>query len=509
MFLKRWTLNRIGPRLVIWSTLLLAFSLICVSTTIYYLLSSSLRKNDRELILKMADTYSHAAENFDISTFNDSIPPEIFLSIIDKNGQEIFTSAAKYIDRDFEDEEEIEQTLKAMQKLPLKNRWDVVLLFSGEEDNSFFHRLEHKLRIFVWQQNWLNLLPLIDNDMVEIYSLPIQDGQWLRIGRSFEDREEYLSDVRYFSFYVILPFIGFGFLLSLFLALTILSPLKRLTRQIQRIRKGEQGLRAKVSGSNDEVDQLALHFNDLIEHNEKLIDNLKSTLDNVAHDLRTPLTRFRIQAEKILSKDHTVKEYQEALLDGVENIDRITTLLNAIMDVSEAKSATLKIHKKTVHLLPMIERLLDLFQYTAEEKDIRLESEIPPEISISVDEVRFLQALSNLLDNAIKYSPASSKVIVNAEVITSTNKTKSSSTPLSFVKIYIADEGPGISEKDLPNIWNRLYRADHSRSTQGLGLGLSLVKAVITAHNGEVEVASTLDQGTIFCITLPLCNDYV
>ena len=483
----------IGPRLVLWSTLMLAFSLICVSTTVYYLMSNSLRKSDHELITKLARSYAHTYKERGVEKLRDEISPEVIISIVDKNNDEVFTLMPQYIDRDFEDEDEIEQIRKATKKIPLKEGWSTILLLSGEEDQDYFHKLEYNLRKFVWKNKWESILPLIDNDMAEVYTMPMDNKLWIKVGRSSEEREEQLAKIRNISLIVLTPFIFIGALMSFLLSRSVLAPVKGLVQTIRKIKGGESQARARVKNTGDEVDQLAEEFNDLLDHNEKLIVNLKSTVDNVAHDLRTPLTRFRNSAENALSKDGD-ENLREALQDGIENSENILQLLNAIMDVSEAETKTMKIKNEEIELHHFFEKMVELYEYVAEEKGISFELSIPKELHVKGDQVRLMQAFGNLLDNAVKFSPENSKVYI-------------SGTKLGDqVQIIVRDEGPGIPEHDLERIWDRLYRGDKSRSTKGLGIGLSVVKAVITAHKGQILVTNSAPHGASFLVTLPSCN---
>lgn len=483
----------IGPRLVLWSTLILSFSLICVSTTVYYLLSDSLRKSDQELIMKLAKSYAYSYKVNGAENLKKEASPEVIVSIVDNNGKELFTLMPAYLDRDFEDEEEIEQIRRGTKKLPLREGWNTILLLSGDEDKDLLHQLEHKLRKFVWKNNWSSILPLIDNDMAEVYTMRMGNKFWVKVGRSSEEREEHLAKIRNISLIVLLPFILLGLIMSFILSRGILRPVKDLARTIVRIKSGETKARATIRNTGDEVDQLAQEFNTLLDHNEVLVSNLKSTVDNVAHDLRTPMTRFRISVENALTTG-SPEAYQEALQDGLENSEEILKLLNAIMDVSEAETATMKIKPEEIELDHFFERMVELYEYVAEEKEITLSTDIPESLHIKGDHVRLVQAFGNLLDNAIKYSGHKTKVSISAK------------QENDLIHIVVSDQGAGIPQEDLERIWDRLYRGDKSRSTSGLGIGLSVVKAIIKAHNGSIRVESTRGQGSQFIVTLPSCN---
>jgi signal transduction histidine kinase len=498
MFLKKINLQGIGPRLVIWTTLLLTISLLSVSFTIYYLLSNSLRQSDKNLIYGLQQNYEKTYAKWGAEKLKEEVSPEFYVVILKDNGEKVLEVPLKYFDHDFEDEDEIAQTKKTLDQIPLKKGWSTILLLSGEEEKDFFQKLEYQLRLSVWKKEWEQLLPLIDNDMLEVYVTPMGKGLWMKIGKSSEDREENLSRVRYIASFVFLPFILISILVSFFMGMSILRPIKKLAVVISEIQNGKRGLRAPIRNVQDEVELLTIEFNSLLDKNEALIDNIKATVDNVAHDLRTPLTRFRMIAESALINGNSHEALKDALSEGLESSDQILQLLNAIMDLAEAESGTMRIKLDTIQLEPMVKKLKDIFEYVAEDKNIQIETQIPSKLFLWGDEVRLLQAFSNIVDNAIKHSPQDSKIIIKAHQV-----------PDQMVEIEFIDFGQGIPQEDLERIWDRLYRGDHSRNTKGLGIGLSVVKAILKVHKGSVSVSSTQGKGSVFRVKLPIRNDVV
>lgn len=492
MSLKKINLHGIGPRLIIWSTVLLTISLMVVSTTVYYLLSTSMRKDDRQTILKMANNYKKIHKDRGVSYLLEIIPTDTLVLITDGHGKNIASSLSSFKDHDFDDDGELEIILDEISHKPLKSGWQVYL--SKERKAGLIQEAELLLQKIALKNQWWSILPLIDNDILEIYSMPLENGNWIKVGRSSEEREEQLLEIKNISLMVILPFIILGFFLSYLLSRSILSPVKDLAKTIRRIKLGETGLRVNVKHSGDEVDLLASEFNALLDHNDRLITNLKSTIDNVAHDLRTPLTRMRSSAEFALSGADDINALKEALQDDFENSDKILALLNAIMDVSEADTQTMKIHPEVINVRELLLGLMDLYQYSAEDKEISFEVTAPLELNIHADRVRITQALGNLIDNALKFSHKGTTVRLEA----------CESEGSCIIKIK--DEGMGIEAQDLERIWDRLYRGDKSRSTAGLGIGLSVVKAIVKAHQGSIVVESIPEKGSAFIITLPRCN---
>lgn len=251
-------------------------------------------------------------------------------------------------------------------------------------------------------------------------------------------------------------------------------------------------LRVPTRQTGDELDELAAMFNGMLGKIQVLINGMKDSLDNVAHDLRTPLSRWRGKAEMGLRSEQGVDILRESLIDCVEESERVVTMLNTLMDISEAETGAMKLDLKEVKFLNLIEEVIELYTYIAEEKNITIHMTCPAEISLTVDPSRMQQALANLLDNAIKYSQEGGRVDIEIH------------QEQGQVAITIKDTGIGIPPEELSRIWDRLYRIDKSRSGRGLGLGLSLVKAIVGAHGGKVNVSSEPGAGSVFSIYLPI-----
>jgi signal transduction histidine kinase len=182
---------------------------------------------------------------------------------------------------------------------------------------------------------------------------------------------------------------------------------------------------------------------------------------------------------------------REALADCLEESERVISMLNTLMDITEAEAGMMKLQREPADLCQLAREVVELYQYVAEEKKITIRTDLPAPCEASADRTRMRQVFANLLDNGIKYTPAGGTVTIS--VRNDTNRAEA----------IFRDTGIGIPAEEQDKIWQRLYRGDKSRSQRGLGLGLSLVKAVVEAHGGKVTVSSQVNQGSEFTVTLP------
>jgi signal transduction histidine kinase len=267
-------------------------------------------------------------------------------------------------------------------------------------------------------------------------------------------------------------------------ALRPVGDLARTTQDI--IDSGNLALRVQSRGTADDLDQLGALFNRMLARNEALVRAMKESLDNVAHDLRTPLARLRAGAELALSGAPNAEGDREALAETIEESDRVLAMLTTLMDITEAETGSMRLDKRIEDLAEIAREAVDLYDLVSSERGVHIVTKLAHGVDVLVDRARIRQVCANLIDNAIKYTAPGGQVEVSV-----------AGNEVSGI-VSITDTGMGIPPDEHPRVWDRLFRGDRSRSERGLGLGLSLVKAVVEAHGGEVALRSEVGAGSTF-----------
>lgn len=294
--------------------------------------------------------------------------------------------------------------------------------------------------------------------------------------------------------FIISAFIAliFGLIISIIISKQLSKPLVKITETANEMRNGNLKVRALVDTSTKEIDKLANSINYLAEtlNNQEMLR--KRLTSDMAHELRTPLT--------------TLKTYVEAFIDGIweptaeklesfyEEIERLTKLVDNLRNLSKLEQANVNLNKSKVNLSYELGKIIDAFKPLYFKEGYDLIYNITPEIEILIDKDKFKQIMNNLLLNSYKYLKPNGKVEV---ILKKENQN---------ITIKVIDNGIGISEKDLPYIFERFYRSDISRTknTGGSGIGLTITKSLVEAHRGKIYVESKLNEGTTFTIKFPM-----
>jgi heavy metal sensor kinase len=454
--------SKVALRLTVWYSLAFVLSMLFLFGFSYFLLASSLSKEDQKVVQLRLKELSAVYQTGGIATLEKEVTIEKSLQ---KNDSFLIRLASR------ENKTLIASAPRTWEGFDLKA----------------LERIRPDLDILSLQ------LPVREKRLfLEVLSLRLDDGHILQAGKSTEERERILKHFREAFVIVAIPLVLFALIGGTFLASRALHPVRQVIRTIGEITEGRLEARAPSPRGGDELQELVMLFNGMVDKIEGLVTGMRESLDNVSHDLRTPMTRLMGTAEIALQSGGDLEAYREALADCMEESERILKMLNTLMDISEAETGVIKLEMKSIPLSEIVNNVIDLYRYVAEGKNIVVNTRIGENITVGADAVRMRQVLGNLLDNAIKYTPDGGKVDISAD------KTEKG------VIISVKDTGIGIPPEEIPKIWDRLYRGDQSRSQRGLGLGLSLVRAIVKAHGGKVDVQSESGKGSLFTIFLPL-----
>jgi signal transduction histidine kinase len=338
---------------------------------------------------------------------------------------------------------------------------------------------------------WQSIADPTGGAVLELGSVDLPYGVTVQVGRSSHVRDELLRRFRGRGLQVGGLIVLVAALGGVLLTTTALQPLRELDATLRGIlRTGRLDARVATRDTGDPLDQLGLLVNEMLGRIQTLVGGMRGALDNVAHDLRTPLTRFRNVAESAIVSDDPAA-LREGLTLALEEAARVNATLTALMDISQAETGTMRLQYEAVDVARVVAHAVALFADEAEDRNLAISVDVAPGLEVAADATRLRQVLANLIENAVKYSAPGGRIHVVAV------------PEADRVVVRVEDTGVGIAPEHLPFIWDRLYRADASRSARGLGLGLSLVKAIVEAHGGTVAAASTPGTGSTFTVSLP------
>ena len=284
----------------------------------------------------------------------------------------------------------------------------------------------------------------------------------------------------------------FAAVVGWFMAKRALAGVDTVIQTARRISERSLDERVPVKKQVDEIDQLAITFNQMLDRIQKLVTEIKEMNDSIAHDLRSPITRIRGIAEVSLTTGSSLKEYENMAGNTIEECDRLLDMINTMLIISKTEAGLGQFESKELDISQVVQDACELFLPMAETESLSLVCDAPRGLLINGD-IRMIQRMiSNLLDNAVKYTPAGGNINIAAQ-----------SDGRHSVQITIKDTGIGISNVDMPHIFERFFRCDPSRSRTGTGLGLSLARAIARAHGGDITVTSVPHKGSTFTIVLP------
>jgi heavy metal sensor kinase len=315
---------------------------------------------------------------------------------------------------------------------------------------------------------------------------------YLAIGRALDYNDQVIKNFTLDYFAWVPLVILLSGVLGWFLAGRALDPVNSVAEAAQQITHSNLDVQIPARNTGDELDRLIEAFNHMMTRLNHSFEQIRQFSTDVSHELRTPLTVVRGQLEVALFTAQTVDQYRDAMADALEGVERLSNIVRALLMLSQAESGQLALQKTELDLADLVRDLVDQHQIPAEAEGVRLSADLPGNCVVSADRIQIERLVSNLLGNAIKYTPAGGSVRVGLIA------------GFDQVKLIVEDTGVGISPGHLPHIFDRFYRVPSADPEKGLGLGLSFVAWIAKAHGGAVTVESTLQEGTRFTVSLPV-----
>jgi signal transduction histidine kinase len=332
----------------------------------------------------------------------------------------------------------------------------------------------------------------LDKRPVRLAELKTSDGNNLQLGMNLKSEIRSQNRTQRLLAAISLLTVLFSTLSVWLIARHAMSGVQRVTQAVTRIYKDRLNQQVPFGHEGREIDELTEAFNQMLHRIESLVRELKEVSDNVAHDLRSPITRMRGAAETTLTGPQDIEAYREMGVTIIEESERLTQIINTALEIAQAEAGLLEINRAPIDMTAVLKNAVDLFQPVAEEKQLDIRATLPSDpLILAGDKTRLQRVVANLIDNAIKYTLPGGKITLAAFMHG------------KLIKIEISDTGIGIESGEIGRISERFYRSEKSRSSQGNGLGLSLAKTIIQAHGGSIAVQSTFGKGSTFTITLP------
>ncbi len=451
-------------RLTLWYALIFVASLLSMLLVVYLMLAQRMETRIDELLLSDALEFKHlyrlhGMENIEAEFEREaevSGTDKVFFRLLSRDGRQLRSS-----------------NLHAWKQVPLTRS----ILTQLTSDQPVFETV---------------MIPGQPHHVRMVYLNTAEDSNVLQVGYLRRDDEHLLEEYRRVSAIVLLGGLILAASLGWFMARRALGGVEHITETARQIGTGDFARRVIVSNRGDEIDHLAVTFNMMLDKIQSLIVELKQVTSDIAHDLRSPITRIRGMAETTLLGDSPIQAYQDMAGLVVEESDRLVAIINSLLEIAEADAGVAQLTRSDFDMTGMVQEAVELFRPVAEDRAIAFHMTVPSgPVILTGDKGRLQRVVANLIDNALKYTGPGGQVCIALE------------DGHSHITISVTDSGIGIDAHDLPHIFDRFYRADRSRSTCGNGLGLSLAQAFVKAHRGTIEVDSAPDKGSTFLIILP------
>jgi signal transduction histidine kinase len=316
--------------------------------------------------------------------------------------------------------------------------------------------------------------------------IAFENGLRILVGRDIGEPENARLLVRQ-ALMLAVAIMGLGALIIWFaIGRNALKRIDRTSVAAQKIMDGDLSERLPVTGAGDEFDRLSVSLNAMLARMERLNEGLRQVSDNIAHDLKTPLTRLRNKAENALAGSRDALEYRATLEDVISESDQLIRTFNALMMISRVEAGSAAAEMSDLDLSSIAAEFAELYEPVAEDVGLTLKRSIEPGVEVRGNRELIGQAISNLLDNAVKYGENQDDPTIEISVARADDA----------IRLTVADHGPGVPEDKYGDVVKRFYRLDESRSKPGTGLGLAIVAAVLELHGGRIELRATVPERT-------------
>jgi two-component system OmpR family sensor kinase len=362
----------------------------------------------------------------------------------------------------------------------------------GETLPTSFNALERAMRGEIVYETIERTKPRL-----RMVTIPIMDNKKVtsvvQVGTSLEDFDETIRKLLLIIIISIPTSIIVTIVVGYFMAKKALKPVDQIRRAAVKISSSNLDEKIDIGGRRDELGRLAETFNAMIGRLKDAFQRINQFSIDVSHELKTPLTILKGETEVALRKEREKDDYQKLLLSNLEEIDRMSCIIDDLLLLSKADTKEIKLNIEEVALRDLIMDVCMNMKVVADKKDVKLQISELEDVRLKGDELKLRRMLLNIVENGIKYSHIGGKVSVSSYVND------------GYAKIDVKDDGIGISEEDIKYVFDRFYRADRSRKREsGSGLGLSISRWIAEAHKGSLEVKSQPAQGSMFTIKLPI-----
>ncbi len=316
--------------------------------------------------------------------------------------------------------------------------------------------------------------------VAEVYRIDLLGGFHLLVGRDAKGQLQLRRLLPGTLIYCALLVLGLALIGSLVMRNLFRRMVADVSSTAAAIARGELARRVRRSGRGDEFDVMAEAINNMLDRIGRLMDGVRQVSNSIAHDLRTPITRARARLEDALRTAEGETDLRNAVERAVADLDAVTNVFQALMRIAEIEAGARRSAFAEVDLGPLLADLADLYEALAEERQLTLALRVPDTLTVVGDRDLIQQAVANLLDNAVKFSPPGGEILLSASIAE------------DRVEIAVADRGPGIPEADRGRAVERFFRGEQARNTPGFGLGLALVQAVATLHEGSLVLEDAM-----------------